>query len=102
MADSLHIEYLLITLLSFAAIFWVIGLMPPLIIRFAIRRHYLSTEWSIGITALLFVVNILIFNEFGGTWKTYWLLFLVAFASYRIMRIGANKSTNSKYKKRHG
>lgn len=91
MADTLYIDSL-ISILSSTAIVWGIGLAPPLTIRFAIIRHYLSTKWAIGITAVLFIVNILIFNELGATWKTNWVLFLVAFASYVIMRIGANKS----------
>ena len=65
---------------------WGIGLIPPLIIRYAIVRKPLSKGWAIGLVIFLWMINIVIFTALGSQSKTHAALFLVAWTSYRILK----------------
>lgn len=80
----------LLTLIISAILTWGIGLTPPLLLRFAIFRHpIISKGRVIGIVALFWFINIIIFTALGSTSKTHGGLFLVALVSYAILRKGA-------------
>jgi hypothetical protein len=70
---------------------WGIGLTPPLLIRFAFMRRPISKGWAIGIVALFWVFNLLLFTALGSQRKSHAALVLVAFVSYAILRKGAKK-----------
>lgn len=55
---------------------WGIGLIPPLLIRYAIVRKPLSKGWAIGLVIFLWMVNIVIFTVLGSQSKTHAALFL--------------------------
>ena len=65
---------------------WGIGLIPPLIIRYAIVRKPLSKGWAIGLVIFLWMINIVIFTALGSQSKTHAALFLVAWTSYMILK----------------
>ncbi len=65
---------------------WAVGLAPPLIIRFLIRKRPLGKWPAIGICAALWAFNIGLFTAMGSKSKTHGALALVAFASYFILR----------------
>jgi len=72
-------------LFSFA-LTWVIGLVPPLLIRFALVRKQLSKKATYAICTILFVVNVFIFNLLGSKNYTVSVWVTVAFVSYFILR----------------
>ncbi len=84
-------DYWIITLIFSAILTWGIGLAPPLLIRFAFLRRPLPKRWAIGTVVLFWFINIVIFTALGSTSKTHGALFLVALASYAILRKGAKK-----------
>lgn len=96
--ESSPMEYLYghlwwLTIIVSFILTWGIGLIPPLIIRYAIVRKPLSKGWAIGVTAFLWMVNIIIFTALGSQSKTHAALFLVAWTSYVILKKG-NKLAN--------
>ncbi|MFA5555000.1 MAG: hypothetical protein WCZ89_07235 [Phycisphaerae bacterium] len=89
-------EYWWIALIVSAILTWGIGLAPPLLIRFAFLRRPVSKGWAIGTAAIFWFININIFTAIGSTSKTHGALFLVAWASYAILRQGAKKESTFK------
>ncbi len=90
MADLYGEQWWLMLLLSFLFT-WVIGILPPLLIRFVLMRRPIGKGWSIGVVALFWVFNIALFSALGSQSKTHGALALVAFVSYVILRKGAKK-----------
>lgn len=90
MADLYGEQWGLVLFLSFLFT-WGVGLAPPLLIRFAIMRRPIGKGWSIGVVALFWVFNIVLFTALGSQSKSHGALALVAFASYAILRKGAKK-----------
>ena len=86
-------EYWWITLIISAILTWGIGLTPPLLIRFAFLRRPISKGWAIGIVVFLWFINFVLFTALGSESKTHAALFLVAWASYAILRKGAKKKS---------
>lgn len=89
--ESSPMEYLYghlwwLTIIVSFVLTWGIGLIPPLLIRYAIIRRPLSKAWAIGLVALLWMVNIVIFTTLGSKNKTHAALFLVAWTSYIILK----------------
>jgi len=80
-----------ITLIISALFTWGIGLTPPLLIRFLFMRRAIGKGWAIGTAAIFWFINIIIFTALGSTSKTHGVLFLVAWASYAILRKGHKK-----------
>ena len=68
---------------------WAIGLIPPLLLRFAIIRKPISKKLSIFLVILLWFINVIIFMVLGSQSKTHGALVLVAIASYYILRKGS-------------
>src|SRR3989344_573269 len=67
---------------------WSIGLLPPLIIRYAILKHPIAMWPAIGTCALFWVINIVLFTAMGSQNKAHFALVLIAFMSYWILRQG--------------
>jgi hypothetical protein len=65
---------------------WLVGLIPPVIIRFAILKRPIARLPSILICILFFIINIVFFMAIGSQSKGHTALFLVAFVSYWILR----------------
>ncbi len=84
-------EYWWITLIVSAILTWGIGLTPPLLLRFAFLRRPISKGGAISIVVFLWVINFVLFTALGSESKTHAALFLVAWASYAILRKGAKK-----------
>jgi hypothetical protein len=70
-------------LLFSIAITWGIGLLPPVLIRFALVKHSLTKNKAILVTAILWVLNLTLSIAMG---RGHTALFLVAWASYVILR----------------
>ncbi len=84
-------EHWILTLIVSAILTWSIGLTPPLLIRFVFVKRPLSKGASICIVVLFLVANIIIFTALGSESKTHGALFLVALASYYVLRSGWRK-----------
>jgi hypothetical protein len=68
---------------------WSIGLLPPVVTRFAIMRRPLEKMPAIIFVVMFWVVNIGIFVTWLGTKnRSHFALSLIAIASYYILRIG--------------
>ena len=72
---------------------WGVGLTPPLLIRFEIIRRQIAKVWSIGIVALFWVFNLILFEALGSQSKRHTALILVMFVSYWILRAENKKKT---------
>jgi len=70
---------------------WLIGLTPPLLIRFVIVRRALQKGWTWALVVCFWFVNISIFVALGSLNKGHAVLLLVAWASYGILRAGAKQ-----------
>lgn len=79
-------EYDVTTIALSFVITWSIGLLPPVLIRYAIIRRPLSKWVAIAVCALFWFVNILIFTALGSQSKAHAALYLIAFVSYWILR----------------
>lgn len=84
--EYLHGPLWWLTIIVSFVLTWGIGLIPPILIRYAIARRPLSKTWAIGLVVLLWMANILIFTALGTTSKTHAALFLVAWTSYIILK----------------
>lgn len=76
---------------------WSIGLLPPVLIRYAILKRPIAQMPAIGICALLWVINIVLFTAMGSQSKTHGALALAALVSYWILR----KETTTKNEKNY-
>jgi hypothetical protein len=65
---------------------WVIGLAPPLVIRYAILKRPMNKWPAIGTCASFWILNVILFTALGSQSKTHAALGLVAFASYWLLR----------------
>jgi hypothetical protein len=84
-------QYWLFTLALSALLTWGIGLLPPLVTRFIILRRCLSRQASTIFSISFLVLNIIAFTVLGSESKTHAALFLVALASFAILRIGSGE-----------
>lgn len=82
-------EYWLFALAVSLFITWGIGLLPPVITRFLILRRCISKIAARVFSVSFLVLNIIGFTIMGSESKTHAALFLVAFASYAILRYGS-------------
>lgn len=78
---------------------WGIGLAPPLLIRYVILKRPLSKWPAIGICAAFWVSNVILFTALGSQSKSHFVLTIVAFVSYWLLRRAAHgqKSTTTQY-----
>jgi hypothetical protein len=67
---------------------WSIGLLPPVIIRYAILKRPIAKWPAIGICALFWVINFSLFRAMGS--KPSLVLWLITLVSYWILRKGSN------------
>jgi len=84
-----HNEFTLIFLFNFLLSFlltWVIGLLPPLLIRYVFLRKPLSSNSAYVISAIFLFLNLLLFISLGSTNKSHGVLVLIAFISYYILK----------------
>jgi len=91
-------EYWWLNLIVSVILTWGIGLAPPLLIRFAFLRRPISKGWAIGIVVFFWIINIMFFTAIGSKSKTHATLFLVAWASYAILRKGVRKQQSMQLK----
>jgi|LSQX01.2.fsa_nt_gb hypothetical protein len=84
-------ENWVLTLILSAILTWGIGLAPPLLLRFAFLRRPMPKAGAIAFVVVFWFTNIVIFTALGSQSKTHRALFLVAVASYYILRRGAKK-----------
>jgi hypothetical protein len=78
-------EFNAIDLIGSLFLTWIIGLTPPLVLRYLIIGKPLSKGWAISICALFWFINVVIFIALGSKSKTHAALVLVAMVSYRIL-----------------
>ncbi|MFZ3122855.1 MAG: hypothetical protein WA104_05770 [Thermodesulfovibrionales bacterium] len=67
---------------------WLIGLFPPLLLRYAIFKRPIEKKFAIAIIIFLFIMNLTIFIVLGSQNKTHAVLYLIALISYRILNKG--------------
>ena len=82
-------------ILSFI-ITWTIGLLPPVLIRFAFLKRPITKWPAIGLCTILWLGNIVLFSAMGSQSKTHIVLFLIAFVSYNILRHRSLKTNSRK------
>ncbi|MEI6610315.1 MAG: hypothetical protein WCO53_11310 [Deltaproteobacteria bacterium] len=87
-----------LTLIVSFVITWSIGLSPPLLIRYIILRRPIEKWPAIGICALFWVINIVIFIAMGSKSKTHGAALLIAFMSYWLLRQGTSKTQEQEQK----
>ena len=69
---------------------WGIGLTPPLLIRYVFLKKTIAKKPAIIIASVFWFINFLLFVALGSRSKTHAALFLVAVASYYILRTRVN------------
>lgn len=85
-------DFSAIDLLGSFFVTWVIGLTPPLVLRYLIIGKPLLKWSAIAVCGLFCVINLFIFIALGSQSKTHSAVFLIALASYYIlMRESKNK-----------
>lgn len=77
-----------LTLLAPFLIDWVVGLTPPLLIRFVLMRRPIGIGWALVVVALFGVLHYALVTAFGGDSKTYDALVLIAIVSFLILTAG--------------
>jgi hypothetical protein len=82
-------DYWLFTLALSLLITWGFGLIPPLIARFVVLRRCFSKPAAIIFSVTFLGVDIVVFTILGNSTSENISLFLVAFASFAILRIGS-------------
>lgn len=80
-----------ITLIISALLTWGVGLLPPILIRYLFIRKPLSKKVAIVLACIFLFLNLFFFIAIGSQSKTHSALFLVAIASYYILRAGHRK-----------
>jgi len=79
------LDFSTIDLIGSFLLTWVIGLMPPLLLRYLIIGKPLSKGWAISICGLFWFINMAIFIALGSKSKSHTALILVAMVSYWIL-----------------
>lgn len=82
---QLYGEFWPLTLMLSMLLTWGIGLVPPLITRYAILRRPMSKRGAVVFAILFWFFNLLLFAALGSQSKTHFALLLVAFVSYAIV-----------------
>lgn len=87
---------LLLVILSIV-ITWAIGLLPPILTRYAILRRPLERWPAIGLSLLFFFINNIIFiGLLNSKNKSHHTITTMAFVSYWILRRGASAAPVNK------
>jgi hypothetical protein len=74
---------------------WVIGLAPPLLIRFVFLRKPIERWIAIAVCAPFILINLGIFIAAGSQSRTHLAVWLIAYVSYRILRSHAGSATSN-------
>lgn len=74
------------TIIASILLTWGIGLAPPLAIRYVILKRPIKTLSAIGICALFWFLNVILFTALGSQSKTHGALALVALVSFWLLR----------------
>ena len=90
------LEFSTIDLIGSFFLTWIIGLTPPLVLRYLIIGKPLSKGWTISICILLLIINLAIFIALGSKSKSHSALFLVAIVSFFILNKKQIKVENEK------
>lgn len=77
---------------------WVIGLLPPILIRFVFLKRPIAKWPAIGISSFFWFCNMILFIALGSKSKTHAVLWLIAWISYLILR-RENKTSSSTFSK---
>jgi len=77
-----------LTLLAPFLIDWLVGLTPPLLIRFVLMRRPIGIGWALVVAALFGILHYALVTAFGGESKTYDTLVLIAIVSLLILTAG--------------
>lgn len=64
---------------------WIVGLTPPILIRYLLYRKPVSRKVAIFLVVFLYFLNLFFFIILGSVSKTHAVLFLIAWISYRIL-----------------
>lgn len=84
------------TIFASILITWGIGLLPPVLIRYAILKRPIGKLPAVVICMLFWVANLVIFSILGSQSKTHTALALVAMVSYWILGKGRKPSESEK------
>ncbi len=84
--EILYGSYWGLELLASFILTWLIGLTPPIVIRFIIARKPLPRCWAIVLAAMFLIMNIEIFTMLGSRSNTHTALCLVPWVSYLVLR----------------
>lgn len=71
---------------------WLVGMAPPLLIRYAFVRGPIAKGRAIAVVAVFWALNVVLFSALGSDSKYHGALALVALVSYKVLRIGAKNS----------
>lgn len=88
-------EYWWLALIISALFTWGVGILPPILIRFVFIKRPVSKKIAILLVSVFWFLNLVFFIAIGSQSKTHGALFLVAIASYYILRKG-HKNTKKK------
>ena len=67
---------------------WMIGLLPPVIIRFFVWKKPLRKWPAIIVAGVFWMINLIIFGLLGSQGKNHFEIYLIAWLSYQILKYG--------------
>jgi hypothetical protein len=65
---------------------WTIGLLPPLLIRYAYLKSPLDKKFAMWVVFLFWIFNTFLFIALGSQNKSHLVLAVIAYVSFRILR----------------
>ena len=84
LARKMH-EFSAIDLIGSLFLTWIIGLTPPIVLRYLIIGKPLSKGWAISVSGLFMIINLAFFIALGSKSKSHAALLFVAMVSYWIL-----------------
>jgi len=90
----------LVTIIFSIVLTWGIGLIPPLVIRYAVLKRPMEKWPAIGICIFFWFFNFFLFSALGSQSKTHAALAFVAFVSYWLLRKKTTAKEKAKRRKR--
>jgi hypothetical protein len=77
-------ELAVVLIVSFI-ITWTIGLIPPVLIRYVFLKQPMAKKLAIVISAVFWLLNLILFISMGSGIKSHFALMIVAYVSYYIL-----------------